>query len=126
MARWSKRFPSALVTSHHHPCSGPRHLRMADAQMKFKKLRIVWSVICGLACILLMGLWIRSYWWADDLIIKLPNPQRQFQIHSLQGGTLWYCNDYPSRNAAWTHKYWRNDNGFSRGFNEGFRCRSNL
>jgi hypothetical protein len=51
--------------------------------------------------------WVRSYWWSDDLIVKLPNPQRQFVIHSMLGGTICYCNDYPPWAPAWTHKFWR-------------------
>jgi hypothetical protein len=30
--------------------------------MRFCKLRIGWSVLCGLACILLIAVWVRSYW----------------------------------------------------------------
>jgi hypothetical protein len=70
-------------------------------------LRITFSAPCGIICLLLIALWVRSYWWADELIIKLPNPQRQFQIHSTLGGTIWYCNDYPRSKPAWTHEYWR-------------------
>src|SRR6476620_9350131 len=33
--------------------------------MKFRKLRIAWSVFWGLACVLLIVLWVRSYWWVD-------------------------------------------------------------
>src|SRR5262245_36109213 len=33
--------------------------------MRFKKLRIAWSVFWGLASILLIVLWVRSYWWND-------------------------------------------------------------
>ncbi len=35
--------------------------------MKFRKLRIAWSVICGIVCLLLVLLWVRSYWWIDHL-----------------------------------------------------------
>src|SRR4051794_21664600 len=28
-------------------------------------LRITWTAICGIACILLIGLWVRSYWWIE-------------------------------------------------------------
>ena len=35
--------------------------------MKFRKLRIAWSVGCGIACVLLAVLWVRSYWIADTL-----------------------------------------------------------
>jgi hypothetical protein len=33
--------------------------------MKFKKTRIAFSACCGVLCLLLIGLWVRSYWWAD-------------------------------------------------------------
>jgi hypothetical protein len=33
--------------------------------MRFRKLRIAWSVACGIACVLLIVLWVRSYWWFD-------------------------------------------------------------
>jgi hypothetical protein len=29
--------------------------------MKFRKMRIAWSVGCGIACVLLIALWVRSY-----------------------------------------------------------------
>lgn len=34
--------------------------------MKFSKLRIAWSVACGIACVLLIALWVRSYWRLDE------------------------------------------------------------
>jgi hypothetical protein len=39
--------------------------------MKFRKLRIAWSVLWGLACVLLIALWIRSYWRAEVVTCKL-------------------------------------------------------
>jgi len=35
--------------------------------MRFRKLRIAWSVFWGLACVLLLALWVRSYWDSDSL-----------------------------------------------------------
>src|SRR5215212_8964377 len=35
--------------------------------MRFRKLRIAWSVFWGLAAVLLIVLWVRSYWWWDEL-----------------------------------------------------------
>ena len=29
--------------------------------IEFRKLRIAWSVVCGIACVLLIVLWVRSY-----------------------------------------------------------------
>src|SRR6476469_9127373 len=37
--------------------------------MRFRKLRIAFSVTCLIACVLLIALWVRSYWW-DDLVSK--------------------------------------------------------
>lgn len=33
--------------------------------MRFKKTRIVFSLVCGVLCLLLIGLWVRSYWVND-------------------------------------------------------------
>jgi hypothetical protein len=33
--------------------------------MKYRKLRIVWSVGCGVLCLLLIALWVRSYRGVD-------------------------------------------------------------
>jgi hypothetical protein len=30
--------------------------------MRFRKLRIAWSIVCGIACLLLIALSVRSYW----------------------------------------------------------------
>src|SRR5262245_33628800 len=32
-------------------------------------LRIAWSVWCGILCVLLVLLWVRSYWWSNALVI---------------------------------------------------------
>jgi hypothetical protein len=34
--------------------------------MRFRKLRIAWSVVCGIACVLLIVLWVRSYRVLDE------------------------------------------------------------
>ena len=33
--------------------------------MRFRKLRIAWSVAWGVGCVLLIALWVRSYSWTD-------------------------------------------------------------
>src|SRR6476660_5357855 len=38
--------------------------------LRFRTLRIAWSVFWGLACVLLIVLWVRSYWWTE--IFELP------------------------------------------------------
>jgi hypothetical protein len=34
--------------------------------MKFRKLRITWTAFCGIACVLLIALWVRSYFVWDE------------------------------------------------------------
>lgn len=34
-----------------------------------RKLRIAWSVGCGVLCLLLVLLWVRSYWAADRCVV---------------------------------------------------------
>jgi hypothetical protein len=31
----------------------------------FRKVRIAFSVVCGIACLLLIVLWVRSFWWIE-------------------------------------------------------------
>jgi hypothetical protein len=38
-----------------------------------RALRIAWSVVCGIAAVLLLCLWVRSYWTADTVYVPLPN-----------------------------------------------------
>ena len=35
--------------------------------MKFRYLRIAFSVLCGVGCVLLIVMWVRSYWWNDGI-----------------------------------------------------------
>jgi hypothetical protein len=35
--------------------------------MRFRKLRIAFSAACLIACVLLIVLWVRSYWWVDSI-----------------------------------------------------------
>jgi hypothetical protein len=49
---------------------------------------------------------VRSYWWDDVLKVRMPDPQRQFMICSMQGGTRLYTTSVSPR-AKWSHRYWR-------------------
>ena len=42
--------------------------------MRFRKLRIAWSVVCGIACVLLIVLWVRSYWHIEYIRTGIPPP----------------------------------------------------
>ena len=35
--------------------------------MRIRKVRIAWSVFCGLSAVLLIVLWVRSYWWGEQV-----------------------------------------------------------
>jgi hypothetical protein len=51
--------------------------------MKYRKLRIAWSVGCGTLCLLLIVLWVRSYSFRDS--VWLPGSNYGLQINSLTG-----------------------------------------
>jgi hypothetical protein len=42
--------------------------------MKYRKLRIAWSVLCGVVVVSMVALWIRSYSWNDHLDIRTGAP----------------------------------------------------
>jgi hypothetical protein len=48
--------------------------------MRFRKLRIAWSVGWGLLAVLLIVLWVRSYWYRERIILGL------YGNHALQFG----------------------------------------
>jgi hypothetical protein len=35
--------------------------------MKYRKLRIAFSAACGIVCLLLIALWVRSYWYVASM-----------------------------------------------------------
>src|SRR5262245_47763292 len=39
--------------------------------MKYRKLRITWSLSWGLIAILLIALWLRSYWWKERVVFGI-------------------------------------------------------
>ena len=57
--------------------------------MSYRKLRIAWSVGCSLACLLLIVLWVRSYWvldrWESTARATPTQPARFFFIASYCG-----------------------------------------
>jgi hypothetical protein len=53
--------------------------------MRFRKLRIAWSVGCGILCVLLIVLWIRSYYRVGFLFWH-PTKTLQFDVTSISGG----------------------------------------
>ena len=50
-------------------------------------LRIAFSATCLLACVLLVVLWVRSYWWWDTISWGITSKQG-LQVSSQSGGTV--------------------------------------
>jgi hypothetical protein len=66
--------------------------------MSFRKLRIAWSVFWGVACVLLIVLWVRSYRLRDE-IASLLTPTNGIYFESLEGRTgLHYYHSSDMRN----------------------------
>jgi hypothetical protein len=64
-------------------------------QRRFRKLRIAFSITCGIACLLLIGLWVRSYSHADDLVVTLTKTH-QAEIQSVSGRCIAFIAYAPS------------------------------
>jgi hypothetical protein len=62
-------------------------------------LRIAFSATCLIACVLLIALWVRSYWWRDYLYADAF--VRQVKVQSIYGqlGVLWFADYEPT----WAH-----------------------
>jgi hypothetical protein len=52
--------------------------------MRFRKLRIAWSATCLIVCVLLIALWVRSYWWIDSAYVRVRG-QREFYVGEFRG-----------------------------------------
>jgi hypothetical protein len=55
--------------------------------MKYRKLRIAWSVVCGVLCLLLIVLWVRSFSYHDIAALRI-TPQRSCTIDSVRGALI--------------------------------------
>src|SRR6476659_1067575 len=55
----------------------------AKPPLRFRKLRIAWSVFWGLACVLLIVLWVRSYW--AESFLGGPIGPHGFYLMSMKG-----------------------------------------
>ena len=62
--------------------------------MRFRKLRIAWSVASGIMCLLLMALWVRSYWRFDSLAYR-PYQDVMFRLLSDDGVIRFYNGSNP-------------------------------
>jgi len=64
--------------------------------MKFRKLRITWSVAWGILCLLLIVLWLHSYWYRDVVFAQHP-AWGDTSVASLQGKVSWLVTIYRQR-----------------------------
>src|SRR5437868_3446581 len=76
-------------------------MRGRMAVMRFRKLRIAWSVVWGLVCVLLIAWWISSYYRTNN---QYPAEQHcwghfpcgpNFDIFSFRGRVSMFIGDYP-------------------------------
>jgi hypothetical protein len=87
---------------------------------RLRKLRIAFSVVCGIVCLLLIVMWGRSYWWADSAISQPSTLPRQIGFTSRRGRLTFLVTqrDPRSRVADYFPSSWRIDTDF---LSNGFR-----
>jgi hypothetical protein len=76
--------------------------------MRFRKLRIAWSVSSALAALLLAVLWARSYWVWHNIVWGL-TPKQGVLVNSSQGHLE--CEYLDLRNMPLTLVRWRFQTG---------------
>ena len=72
--------------------------------MRFRKLRIAWSILCGLVWTLVLFLFVRSFWWADSIDIPI-SAGSPLQIGTVQG-TVGIVIGYPAGAASRSRPGW--------------------
>ena len=68
--------------------------------MKYRKLRIAWSVTWGVMAVLLCVLWIRSYWWYERIVFGLGN-NNGFHASHVVGQLRFIAFDDSNVNGFW-------------------------
>jgi hypothetical protein len=63
------------------------------SRIKYRKLRVAWSVACGVLCLLLIVLWVRSYQWADTFSFPITS-KHLLGVGSAQGGMTAIKSEY--------------------------------
>jgi hypothetical protein len=99
--------------------------------MRFGKLRIAWAVVCGILCLLLILLWLRSYAIRDTVWLLTTN--RGIELNSELGhvviisttpkefgGTTPFKTFHETINPKRTHSFKNNVLGFL------YKCQPNL
>jgi hypothetical protein len=68
--------------------------------VRFRKLRMAWSVFWGVACVLAVVLWVRSYWTTTYIVCQISNSS--YIQMSLMPGTFGVMASTESSVPAWT------------------------
>jgi hypothetical protein len=83
-----------------------QRINRASSGMRYCNLRIAFSALCGIICVLLMALWVRSYSHVDDLVVTLTKT-KQLELQSVPGRCIGFIAYAPSRPinsfARYTH-----------------------
>jgi hypothetical protein len=68
-----------------------------------RKLRIAVSAVCGILCLLLIALWVRSYWWMDrvDFTTRPTFVSTPVRYCESVGGMLQLTCDFPFDELSW-------------------------
>jgi hypothetical protein len=69
--------------------------------MRFRKLQIAFSATCLIACVLLVGLWARSFWRWDDFTFN----DTVTSLGSNSGFLYWFRSDVPIYSIR-SHGWW--------------------
>jgi hypothetical protein len=93
--------------------------------MRFLKLRIAWSVFWGLACVLLIVLWVRSYSWVESIQMR-PTKMRMLVIASMPGFLQIDFHEGPLMSFGTTHQSYSEWRQFAFGFRQPHELRSQL
>jgi hypothetical protein len=89
--------------------------------MRFRKLRIAWSVVWGLLAVLLCVLWVRSY-WHSDFVTSDKNPvNRLITVGSRFGTTILVLGYFPMDSGQ---SHWRYSTGPAREIDKLFKWTS--
>ncbi len=75
------------------------------SRVRFRKLRIAWSAGCGIACVLLIALWVRSY-WVQYRIIYPTASQGVIEVDSAIG-VVWVQHYYLLLPAKWNRALYK-------------------
>jgi hypothetical protein len=68
--------------------------------MQFPVVSKAFSATCAVVCLLLIGLWFRSYWWEDELIVYASN--QRFVGVGTAPAAIQIATGAKSRYAPWT------------------------